>query len=343
MSSIFLKKIYNKKLDKTYRVYYLKYTEGGKTITVSTGHKSKQGANEFWKNFKHNTFNKKIDLKLLEKEVLEYVRLNGFKSQSSYKNTFKRFIAFTGNKELSQVTRNNVINFIASRKKEMSNRGGLFSPGSINHDISNLRKAFRIAEENDWIDKNPARFIPKSKTTSRVPDFQEHEIDILLKDLKKNAKIDYYYAVVIAFNCGLRRMEVVSLNWNKIDMEARTITLSNKMDGIEEPIGFNDVVYKIFLILQARKIKSSEGFIWGYKMSDSTLYQNLKKAVFRNNLNPKLTLHSTRHSAITVWVNKYGIHNAKDMARHRTIAVTAGYLHTKQEQINKLGRESKIT
>lgn len=340
MASIYKRKTV--KNGKTYFMYYIKFTEDGKVIRYSTGEKTKAGANLVLQNFNPSK-GYKNDLKCLEREVLTTVRASCNQyTIYNYANTFKLFIELIGNKLISQVTKNNIITYRTFRQSSVKKNGQPFNNSSINHEIMALKRAFNMAIDEDWIAKNPCRNIkPLPVKRVRRP-YEVHEIDLVMNRLKEK-DFERWCAMIITFNCGLRRNEASGLKDAQIDYVNRTIALTNKMDGKEEVIGFNQTVYDILMELKKNPVKDINGSIYSKPFSGQCLYQTVKNIIIELKLPPGLCIHSARHTAGTKWVNTYGIHIGQKMLRHRSIQMTEKYYHPKDKEIQKLSREIKVT
>lgn len=81
--------------------------------------------------------------------------------------------------------------------------------------------AFRYAEKNDFILKNPMNVVDKpSKTRSETHYYTAEQLNILAKA----AKGSYIETpVILAMALGLRRSEIVGITWDNVDFENRLI------------------------------------------------------------------------------------------------------------------------
>jgi integrase len=346
MPSKFLRTIKKKDKDgnviKVYKKYYAKFMVDGKEIRRTLKTKERGKANTALQNFKPNVDQSK-DLRLLEREVLTTVRASCNQyTIYNYTNTFKLFIELIGNKLISQVTKNNIIAYRTFRQNSVKKNGQPFNNSSINHEIMALKRAFNVAIDEHWLDRNPCRNIkPLPVKRVRRP-YEVHEIDLVMNRLKEK-DFERWCAMIVTFNCGLRRSEASSLKDSQIDYANRTMILTNKMDGKEEIIGFNQTVYDILMELKKNPIKDINGSIYSKPFSGQCLYQTVKNIIIELKLPPGLCIHSARHTAGTKWVNAYGIHIGQKMLRHRSIQMTEKYYHPKDKEIQLLSREIKVT
>lgn len=118
----------------------------------------------------------------------------------------------------------------------LGERGIGFSTKSSIHGV--LRAAFRMAEDDGLILKNPFDF---ALTRVIVNDSQKRyaltpeEKEAFLKFIKDDRHYGQYYdAVVILFETGLRISEFCGLTSDRIDMENRVITIDTQMNKERE-------------------------------------------------------------------------------------------------------------
>lgn len=123
MASLFPRKIYDKN-GVPVKIWYIKYTENGKIRHKSTGCRSKGEANLIFREFNPKRTASR-DLNSLISEVLEYSRIyTKKKMQDQYRLTFNNFLKFTGNKPLTDITKNNIANYIQLRQG-VKNKNGI--------------------------------------------------------------------------------------------------------------------------------------------------------------------------------------------------------------------------
>ena len=95
------------------------------------------------------------------------------------------------------------------------------SPKTVHKLLSLIGPAFRYAEKNDFIIKNPMNVIDKPLKSKSVTNYYNAE---QLNALAKAAKGSYIETpVILAMILGLRRSEIVGLTWDNVDFENRLI------------------------------------------------------------------------------------------------------------------------
>jgi len=312
--------------------WYIGLDRNKKRIFISCKTKSKSKANEIFREYNPAIKTGKT-LEDLKAKAMQYAQGNlSVKTQSMYRLTFERFIKFLTDAKLTDVTKTDIENFKGMRLKDSRQ----FSKYTLNLEIAVLKKSFSIAKEHKWITENPAEKVKKYKVKSEVPAFEINEQELLLKTIKERSlNINYYYAVVIAFDTGMRKNEITTLKWKQIDFENSRIRLLNKITKEPEHAYFSNNTLTIFNELKQTNVISNDGFIWGIKLNDRYISKMFNNCRDRAGLSNKIRFHSTRHTAITRWANTLPFHIAQDLARHSSANQTKNYIDTKKEQLKK--------
>lgn len=87
--------------------------------------------------------------------------------------------------------------------------------------LSLIGPAFRYAEKNDFIIKNPMRVIDKPSKVKKESHYYNAE---QLNTLARAAKGSYIETpVILAMVLGLRRSEIVGITWDNVDLENRLL------------------------------------------------------------------------------------------------------------------------
>ena len=119
---------------------------------------------------------------------------------------------------------------IEHRKKllcEVSCRGTSRSTATVNRYFSTLSRVFAVAvKEWEWIEGSPLQNISKlEEPAGRTRFLSEQEIKRLLDACATLNHQDLYTAVVLALSTCARRMEIMSLRWQHVDLELGVIYL----------------------------------------------------------------------------------------------------------------------
>lgn len=141
------------------------------------------------------------------------------------------------------------INYLGEEKK--------YKATTINRKINSLRSYFKFLLSQEYIDKNPAAAVTAPKKPDRIPIYlKEDELKRLINapDLySKNHKLRDKTILLMFIYTGLRRSELLSLNWENIDFGQRTITVVFGKGNKQRVIPMSDVLQEaLWNYLQTR-------------------------------------------------------------------------------------------
>lgn len=107
------------------------------------------------------------------------------------------------------------------------------SPSTVVRYMAALSHAFTIAvKEWGWLEDSPMRRVTKPKEPrGRVRFLSDEERVRLLIECKNSESETLYLAVVLALSTGARRMEILGLQWQDIDLQRGFITLHETKNG----------------------------------------------------------------------------------------------------------------
>lgn len=172
---------------------------------------------------------------------------------------------------------------------------------------------------------------------------QVHRILHLLKEQSSHLLVP----VALASMCGLRVSEIQALTWDKINFNAKTITIDSQSIIIEGKVcrippkyhssGILPISDTLGDILKSAYTSRTSEYVATNSLGRQYRWQNLghsfSRFCSRNDI-PDLGMHSLRHYCLTALANKgCPINLVKAYARHKTLAVTSHYLHANLKDI----------
>ena len=306
---------------------------------ISTGCTKKNDSIKFLSKFKKNKFMKPsaIHKKLseFEEEYKKYVGATHSKKYlSSINISFKKFKEFLGKDvNLSQLSLRNTQQFIIETYNRTKYSAYLYN--------RTLKAAFNRAIEWGYIETNPFKKVKLPKIPKNYPAFiNEKELNQILEKVMDETLKDLYKT---AFYTGMRLGEILNLKWDAIDFNTRIITVKNDQNFTtknkkERIIPINEKLLRI-LKNQIPKIISLEtNFVFknvkGFKLNDSFVSKNFKKAVRETDLDEKIHFHTLRHSfASTLVQNGASLYVVKELLGHEDISTTQIYSHLNKESL----------
>lgn len=284
------------------------------------------------------------------------------KTLEAYKSDLKTFSQIFKQKEIEEITTENVREFI-----ELLEKNHHYKDTSIKRKIATLKVFFNFAEQDGIIADSPTRKIrQKYKIAKHLPKvLSERELKKLLKasyneikflqemgeknidvDLKNNSLIRAYRdcaILEILFSTGVRIGELVMLNVNDINLQERTILIFGK--GRKERIIYisSDEVLnaiKEYLIYRKNIQTDTKALFLNRDKKRLSIYsiENIfkkycSKAKIRNHYTP----HCLRHTMATMLLyNGADIRAVQEILGHASVVTTQIYTEVSQKHKKKV-------
>ena len=199
---------------------------------------------------------------------------------------------------------------------------------SVNRDLACLSKILSMAFDNELIDSNPMRRVRMLKESpSRERFITAEEKKRLFAQL--TGRRDHIRSVVtIALNTGMRRGEILGLQWEHVNFLARTIFIAKSKTGWTRTIPMNDIVFRELMML--KQDAGPKEFVF----SNSRTGVNIDsiKTGWRNACEDaglvNLRFHDTRHTFATR-LRANGVHewDIRDLLGHTSVRMTSVCTH----------------
>jgi integrase/recombinase XerD len=201
----------------------------------------------------------------------------------------------------------------------------------------NLKAAFNVAKEWEYIDENPFAKVKLPKKQRENPAYiTKIQLDLILGVMKNETlkEIVYY-----AFYTGSRRSEILNLRWRNIDFSKKTITIGDEDFETKTktqrivPIA-QDLYNRLWKRSDSGKISSSnpDRFVFskanGFPFHEDVPTKAFKRACSEVGIDKKIHFHSLRHSFASYMVqNGVNIQIVQKLLGHSSITTTEIYSH----------------
>ncbi|HDT6574873.1 TPA: site-specific integrase [Bacillus cereus] len=264
-----------------------------------------------------------------------------------------RIIPSLGHLRLDQIKPVHLMDFLESLEKERKDgkKGGL-SVETIRYNHRVLKNIFSRAVEWEFIKTNPMEPVPKLKAKpSSVQVYNLEQVQRMMGKLK-DEKMSWRVLIMLAITCGLRRGELLGLEWKHVNFKEETLYINQnvqylKGEGfiIKEPKTKNSVrkvaipVNLIPILKEYKKVKMEEKELiderweggeheflfsaWnGKPLNPSSVGTYWRRFIKKNEL-PYVPFHGLRHTSATLLINK-GVHMKTISARlgHASISTS---------------------
>lgn len=257
----------------------------------------------------------------------------------AYETDLYDFCLFLKNKDISNITSNdirNYINFISNNNKDKT----------IARKVVSIRTFFNYLMKEKKIDINPCEKIELPKIKKTLPKIlTEEEINKLL-DFNPNTALEYrnYAMIHILYAAGLRVSELVNLTINDInfiDNYVRIYGKGKKERIVPIPTSTTEILDQYINNYRNSLLKgylTDKVFIssYGKPITRQGFFKMLKKHAKKVGVNKDFSPHTLRHSFATELL-EYGadLRSVGEMLGHENIKTTQIYTHLSNNKLKK--------
>ncbi len=259
-------------------------------------------------------------------------------------NLYLDFIQKRGISALSQVTKNDIVEFMLTQKAQ-----GV-SPVSISRRLAAIRMFHRFLARERILKSDPTALIDSPKLWKKVPDtLSLNEVEALIgqpdprdkQGARDKAILETLYAT------GMRVSELSSLKANNVNLDIgflRCIGKGNKERII--PLG-KKAIHSINRYLEFSrpyfsKQKASE-FLFlgrsGARLSRQSVWKLIKRYAAEAKIKKPIKVHTLRHSFATHLLERGAdLRSVQEMLGHSNISTTQIYTHIDKERLKTVHR-----
>ena len=268
----------------------------------------------------------KTFIQLMDKFMKEHAPKVSDSMQRSYSSSLKHLIPFFGNLTLLSVSRKKISGYKVLRKDEGAR------PATINRELAMVSKAFTLALE-DWElingnDKPFSKMQYEKENNERDRWLTEDEEKRLLGNSPRWLR----EIISFALNTGLRQGELLSLEWNRVDLFRKTILIQRTKNGKPKTVPLNrsamDVIARK-LEEKVRRLKNDFVFVGshGTKIDRHNLRRAFNNSVRKAEI-ADFKFHDLRHCFCTKLAQRgVDIYKIAKLAGHEDIRMTQRYSH----------------
>lgn len=202
---------------------------------------------------------------------------------------------------------------------------------SINRELATLSHLLTKAIEWKWLDYKPCQIKKLKEENNRISYLTIEQVDRLIDSAKQDMSPHIYLFIMIGLKTGMRRMEILSIKIEHIDLDKRVIHIPHAKAGArQQPITSHLVE---ILSAQLKMLPKDQEWLFPAGRSNTGHTMNIEKAFRRvveaAGLDPKeVVRHTLRHTAITHLVQAgIDLPTVKRISGHKTLQMVERYSH----------------
>jgi len=238
---------------------------------------------------------------------------------------------FFKSKPLSGITTFDVERYKKGRLKECG------KPATVNRDLSTLRHLLGKAVDWKWLPALTVKVSKLKEGSGRIVYLTADQAEKLLAAARTDTSFSIHAFIQIGLETSMRRMEILSIRIEHVDLDRRVIYIHKAKSGArEQPITENLTHY---LRKRMSALGPDQEWLFPSKRSARGHTVSIEKAFRRvvtaAGLDPtQVVRHTLRHTAITHLVQS-GVYlpTVKRIAGHSDIKITEKYAHQNSAHI----------
>jgi len=239
------------------------------------------------------------------------------KSKRSWRRdeqTLKVARAFLKKKRIDEVTAWDIERLKAARVEQVTK-------STVNRDIAVLKRLFNLAADWGLVDKNPLRKVALYRIDEKLMHVFTAEEE---RKLIEASAPHFRPLVVVAINTGMRRGELLQLQWEQVDLGSGTITVKQSKSGRVRHVPLNKTAQEALTGVPGPHV----GHVFRYRgLPIQDVKTAFLKAVKRADI-PRCRFHDLRHTFATCLVLAgVDLATVKELMGHASISTTMRYAH----------------
>ena len=218
---------------------------------------------------------------------------------------------------------------------------------SIARMLSSWRGFFDYLVKQHHFSSNPCIGMRAPKSAKTLPQALSADQAVQLVDVKEDDLLSLrdHAILELFYSSGLRLAELVSLDFNTLDLANGTISVTGKGNKTRiVPVGSHAVsAIQTWLTARTTIAKSGQNALFitkqGNRLTPRAIQYRLKEWAIKQGINSDVHPHMLRHSFATHVLQSSGdLRAVQEMLGHANIATTQIYTHVDQQRLKTIHR-----
>ncbi len=279
-------------------------------------------------------FNEAVDhfFDVLEKQpykITEKTRKMGTYYVRDHRNNAKNLLKRFARKLICQIKKDDILEYMYQRLLN-------HAQSTINKEVVFLKLLWKLLVREGYLQENLMNQIKLSKPSNkRTVVFNEEEYNLLLENCTGD-KSHLTPILIIAALTGMRKSELLSLRYDRIDFDHKVVHLAKTKSGEPQDVHLCDTALEELARMKA-KARDKKGYVFLYKgkpIKDiKTSFGKLLKACGLEDKGYRF--HDTRSFFCTELI-KHGanVEAVRNLARHKDVNTTLRYVRMTKPELN---------
>jgi site-specific recombinase XerD len=267
---------------------------------------------------------------------LEYATAKGRSELTiaSYRQDARTFLNFLAEKRMGKNVED--IDLRTIRLYTVWLRAKKFSLASINHKLDSMGSFFKFLENEDMIQKNIMKRVERPKIPKRLPVFltedERNRLLYVVEHSKNKHRLRDVALIKISLYLGLRRSEVIALNWQDIDFKTSTLKIIQGKGKKDRVLPMNSELREsLWEYLQSRLPLSHPALFtnrYHNRIKQNNISRILNNYTRQAGIDKHVTTHLLRHTCATNLAERTDLITVKELLGHDSLETTQIYSHT---------------
>ncbi len=202
---------------------------------------------------------------------------------------------------------------------------------TINHELTLLNQIFRIAKAEWSIPvNNPIEGLSRPKSSpSRTRRLNGNEFTLLMDAVASCRNPHIKPVILFAIETGMRRSEILRIEWANIDLNNRTLSIDETKNGSPRIIALTQSAAEVLAE------QHGKGLCQPFPLSIESFHMAWKRLMARSDIK-NLHFHDLRHEAISRFFEKgLSVPEVALISGHKDYRMLARYTHLRAEDVAK--------